>query len=81
MPTKRKVVPETMSKAELGCWASGGVWVDGKCEPVINLISRVARGVGCDPTEAAIRRILPDPIRTARDVAMKPLDDLRKTNR
>lgn len=70
MPTKSKA---SMSDAEKACWASGGVWVNGVCEMVTPVKATLARGANCDPTEAAIRRTLPDPVLKARTAAMKAL--------
>lgn len=71
MPPKSTTT--SMSDAEKACWAGGGVWVNGTCVKVTPVKAALARGANCDPTEAAIRRTLPDPVRKARMAAMDAL--------
>jgi len=70
MPSKST---SSMSDAEKACWAGGGVWINGTCVRVTPAKDALARGANCDPTEAAIRRTLPDPVRKARMAAMNEL--------
>lgn len=67
---------EKMSKAEVACWAGGGMWIGGVCVPIpvvksakgVNLV----RGYPCTHTERTIRDRLPVAVRKARVQAMKP---------
>ena len=67
-----------MTKDEKACWASGGIWIDGKCVKVKPMMMRMPRGISCDVVEATIRKHLKPADRRAR---VRALEKLNKRDR
>ena len=63
-----------MTPKEKACWASGGIWMDGKCVKVKPMTMTMPRGMSCEVVEATIRKSLSPAVRRARTRAMRKLD-------